>query len=133
MVPLAGHPAAGALVVVSRRIGTTAPSMRPARSLDPAGSHILLAPVEALPMASSEPAPPPGRRADCAAALPESVRAVIRREGLYAAPEPPEQPRRCIHPDACPEPATKGDFPMDLKQAKALPASGWATSAITIP
>ena len=39
---------------------------------------------------------------DCAAALPESVRAVIRREGLYAAPEPPEQPRRCIHPDACP-------------------------------
>ena len=90
------------LVVVSRRIGDDGALHEAARSLDPAGSHILLAPVEALPMASSELRRRLAAGQDCAAALPESVRAVIRRERLYAAPEPPEQPRRCIHPDACP-------------------------------
>ena len=36
---------------------------------------------------------------DCSRDLPASVRQVIRREGLYTAPEPPEQPRRCLHPE----------------------------------
>ena len=102
MVPLAGHPAAGAAGGGQPPIGDDGALHEAARSLDPAGSHILLAPVEALPMASSELRRRLAAGQDCAAALPESVRAVIRREGLYAAPEPPEQPRRCIHPDACP-------------------------------
>ena len=71
------------LVVVSRNIGDDPALHAKARQLDPAGGHILFAPVEALPMASS------GLRArlaagdPCEAELPEAVRAVIRRENLY--------------------------------------------------
>ena len=87
------------LVVVSRRIGDDGALHEAARSLDPAGSHILLAPVEALPMASSELRRRLAAGQDCSRDLPASVRQVIRREGLYTAPEPPEQPRRCLHPE----------------------------------
>ena len=87
------------LVVVSREAGDDAALHAAARSLDPMGSHILLAPVEALPMASRALRRRLAAGEDCAADLPASVRQVIRREGLYTSPEPPEPPRRCHHPE----------------------------------
>ena len=71
------------LVVTSRKVGDDPALHASARQLDPVGGRILFAPVQALPMASS------GLRArlaageGCEAELPETVRAVIRREGLY--------------------------------------------------
>ena len=87
------------LVVVSREIGDDSALHAAARSLDPAGSHILLAPVQALPMASSTLRRRLAAGEDCAADLPAAVRQVIRREGLYAGGEAPEPPRRCRHPE----------------------------------
>ena len=87
------------LVVVSREAGDDDALHAAARSLDPMGSHILLAPVEALPMASRALRRRLAAGEDCAADLPASVRQVIRREGLYTFPEPPEPPRRCHHPE----------------------------------
>ena len=54
-----------------------------ARQLDSTGARILFAPVEALPMASSELRARLAAGDPCEAELPETVRAVIRREGLY--------------------------------------------------
>ena len=87
------------LVVVSREIGDDPALHAAARSLDPSGGRILMAPVRALPMASSALRRRLAAGEGCADALPGSVLAVIRREGLYAAPEPPEPPRRCRYPD----------------------------------
>ena len=71
------------LVVVSRNIGDDPALHAKARQLDPAGGRILFAPVEALPMASSELRARLAAGDPCEAELPETVRAVIRREGLY--------------------------------------------------
>ena len=65
------------LVVVSREAGDDAALHAAARSLDPMGSHILLAPVEALPMASRALRRRLAAGEDCAADLPASVRQVI--------------------------------------------------------
>ena len=87
------------LVVVSREVGDDPALHAAARSLDPGGGRILLAPAAALPMASSQLRRRLAAGEDCDGALPDSVRQVIEREGLYTAPEPPESPRRCRHPE----------------------------------
>ena len=71
------------LVVVSRNIGDDPALHAKARELDPAGDRILFAPVEALPMASSQLRARLQAGDSCEAELPETVRQVIRREGLY--------------------------------------------------
>ena len=71
------------LVVVSRNIGDDPALHAKAKQLDPEGGRILFAPVEALPMASSALRARLAAGEDCAAELPEPVRRVIRREGLY--------------------------------------------------
>ena len=53
------------------------------RLLDPSGGRILFAPVQALPMASSQLRARLAAGEECEAELPEEVRSVIRREGLY--------------------------------------------------
>ena len=71
------------LVVTSRHVGDDPQLHEKARQLDPTGARILFAPVEALPMASSELRARLAAGEECEAELPETVRAVIRREGLY--------------------------------------------------
>lgn len=77
------------LVVTSRQLGDDQALHAKAKQLDPSGSRILFAPVEALPMASSALRARLAAGEDCAAELPPEVRRVIRREGLYQ-----QQPRR---------------------------------------
>ena len=71
------------LVVVSRNIGDDPALHAKASELDPAGDRILFAPVEALPMASSQLRARLQAGDSCEAELPETVRQVIRRERLY--------------------------------------------------
>ncbi len=71
------------LVVVSRNIGDDPALHAKAKQLDPEGGRILLAPVEALPMASSSLRKRLAAGEDCEQELPENVRRVIAREGLY--------------------------------------------------
>lgn len=72
-------------VVVSREIGDDPALHAKAKALDASGSRILFARTEALPMASSELRRRLAAGDGCADALPEPVRQVIRREGLYRA------------------------------------------------
>ena len=71
------------LVVTSRNAGDAPELCAKARQLDPAGQRILFAPVTALPMASSALRQRLAAGEDCETELPEEVRSVIRREGLY--------------------------------------------------
>ena len=71
------------LVVTSRDIGDAPALHTKAKQLDPAGGRILFAPVQALPMASSQLRARLAAGDGCEAELPETVRVVIRREGLY--------------------------------------------------
>ena len=71
------------LVVVRRNIGDDPMLHAKASELDPAGDRILFAPVEALPMASSQLRARLQAGDSCEAELPETVRQVIRRERLY--------------------------------------------------
>ena len=71
------------LVVTSRNVGDDPELHAMARQLDPTGSRILFAPVQALPMASSALRARLAKGEACEAELPETVRAVIRREKLY--------------------------------------------------
>lgn len=71
------------LVVTSRCVGDDPQLHAKARQLDPTGARILFAPVEALPMASSDIRARLAAGGECEAELPEAVRAVIRREKLY--------------------------------------------------
>lgn len=71
------------LVVTSRSVGDDESLHEKAKLLDPEGGRILFAPVRALPMASSELRARLARGEKCERELPELVRAVIEREGLY--------------------------------------------------
>ena len=71
------------LVVTSRNVGDDTELHAKARQLDAAGARILFAPVQALPMASSALRARLAAGEACEAELPETVRAVIRREKLY--------------------------------------------------
>ena len=71
------------LVVTSRNVGDAPELHAKALRLDPTGARILFAPVQALPMASSELRARLAAGDPCEAELPETVRAVIRLEGLY--------------------------------------------------
>lgn len=71
------------LVVTSRNVGDDPALYAKAKQLDPAGGHILFAPVQALPMASSALRARLASGQACEAELPQTVRALIRREGLY--------------------------------------------------
>ena len=77
------------LVVTSRNVGDDPELHAMARQLDPTGARILFAPVQALPMASSELRARLAAGEGCGAELPEPVRAVIRREKLYQKKEGP--------------------------------------------
>ena len=71
------------LVVTSRHVGDDPELHAKALRLDPTGARILFAPVQALPMASSDIRTRLTAGEGCEAELPEAVRAVIRREKLY--------------------------------------------------
>ena len=71
------------LVVTSRNVGDAPELHAKALQLDPTGARILFAPVQALPMASSDIRTRLAAGEGCEAELPEAVRAVIRREKLY--------------------------------------------------
>ena len=71
------------VVVTSRDIGDAPALHAKAKQLDPSGGRILFAPVQALPMASSQLRTRLAAGEECEAELPEAVRTVIRREGLY--------------------------------------------------
>lgn len=71
------------LVVVSRNIGDDAALHAKAKQLDPTGARILFAPAETLPMASSELRARLAAGELCTEELPEIVRSIIQREGLY--------------------------------------------------
>ncbi len=71
------------LVAVSRECADREALQEKARQLDPTGTHILFADGAALPMASSQLRDLMQKGEDCTAALPETVQAVIDREGLY--------------------------------------------------
>ncbi len=71
------------LVAVSRNVGADTRLHAAARDVDPSGSRILLTQAEAVPMASSEIRSRIAAGESCAAALPDTVREIIRREGLY--------------------------------------------------
>ena len=71
------------VVVTSRDIGDAPALHAKAKQLDPSGGRILFAPVQALPMASSQLRARLAAGEECEAELPEAVRTVIRREGLY--------------------------------------------------
>ena len=91
------------LVVTSRNVGDDPALHAKARQLDESGSRILLAPVEALPMASSALRARLAAGEECEKELPASVRRVIRREGLYTkgeevTNEPETGKRACAQP-----------------------------------
>ena len=67
----------------SRDIGDAPALHAKAKLLDPSGGRILFAPVQALPMASSQLRARLAAGEECKIELPEEVRSVIRREGLY--------------------------------------------------
>ena len=71
------------VVVTSRDIGDAPALHTKAKQLDPSGGRILFAPVQALPMASSQLRARLAAGEECKTELPEMVRSVIRREGLY--------------------------------------------------
>ncbi len=71
------------LVVTSRNVGDAPELHAKARQLDATGARILFAPVQALPMASSALRARLAAGEECEAELPQTVRAVIRREKLY--------------------------------------------------
>ena len=71
------------VVVTSRDIGDAPALHAKAKQLDPSGGRILFAPVQALPMSSSQLRARLANGEECEAELPEEVRSVIRREGLY--------------------------------------------------
>ena len=71
------------VVVTSRDIGDAPALHAKAKLLDPSGGRILFAPVQALPMASSQLRARLAAGEECKTELPEEVRSVIRREGLY--------------------------------------------------
>ena len=71
------------VVVTSRDIGDAPALHAKAKLLDPSGGRILFAPVQALPMATSQLRARLAAGEECEAELPEEVRSVIRREGLY--------------------------------------------------
>ena len=71
------------VVVTSRDVGDAPALHAKAKQLDPSGGRILFAPVQALPMSSSQLRARLANGEECEAELPEEVRSVIRREGLY--------------------------------------------------
>ena len=90
------------LVVTSRHMGDDPELHAKALRLDPTGARILFAPVQALPMASSDIRTRLAAGEGCEAELPEAVRAVIRREKLYkkevSANEPQTGKGACARP-----------------------------------
>ena len=90
------------LVVTSRHVGDDPELHAKALRLDPTGARILFAPVQALPMASSDIRTRLTAGEGCEAELPEAVRAVIRREKLYkkevSANEPQTGKGACAQP-----------------------------------
>ena len=71
------------LVAVSRETDDREALWAQAQRLDPTGARILFAENDALPMASSQLRAAMQSGMDCTAALPDIVRQVIEREGLY--------------------------------------------------
>ena len=90
------------LVVTSRHVGDDPELHAKALRLDPTGARILFAPVQALPMASSEIRARLAAGEACEAELPQAVWAVIRREKLYkkevSANEPQTGKGACARP-----------------------------------
>mgnify|MGYP002621554184 CR=1 FL=1 len=90
------------LVVTSRNVGDAPELHAKALRLDPTGARILFAPVQALPMASSDIRTRLAAGEGCETELPEAVRAVIRREKLYkkevSANEPQTGKGACARP-----------------------------------
>ena len=90
------------LVVTSRHMGDDPELHAKALRLDPTGARILFAPVQALPMASSDIRTRLAAGEGCETELPEAVRAVIRREKLYkkevSANEPQTGKGACARP-----------------------------------
>lgn len=90
------------LVVTSRHVGDAPELHAKALRLDPTGARILFAPVQALPMASSDIRTRLAAGEGCETELPEAVRAVIRREKLYkkevSANEPQTGKGACAQP-----------------------------------
>ena len=90
------------LVVTSRHLGDDPELHAKALRLDPTGARILFAPVQALPMASSEIRARLAAGEACEAELPQAVWAVIRREKLYkkevSANEPQTGKGACARP-----------------------------------
>ena len=73
------------LVVTSRNVGDAPELHAKALRLDPTGARILFAPVQALPMASSDIRARLAGGESCENELPALVQRVIAREGLYRA------------------------------------------------
>ena len=90
------------LVVTSRHVGDDPELHAKALRLDPTGARILFAPVQALPMASSDIRTRLTAGEGCEAELPQAVREVIRREKLYkkevSANEPQTGKGACAQP-----------------------------------
>ena len=90
------------LVVTSRHMGDDPELHAKALRLDPTGARILFAPVQALPMASSEIRARLAAGEACEAELPQAVWEVIRREKLYkkevSANEPQTGKGACAQP-----------------------------------
>ena len=90
------------LVVTSRHVGDDPELHAKALRLDPTGARILFAPVQALPMASSEIRARLAAGEACEAELPQAVWEVIRREKLYkkevSANEPQTGKGACAQP-----------------------------------
>ena len=80
------------LVVTSRSVGDLPSLHAKAKQLDPTGAKILFAPVEALPMASSDIRSRLATGDGCENELPVLVRCVIAREGLYTGQRKMKQP-----------------------------------------
>ena len=89
-------------MVTSRNVGDAPELHAKALRLAPTGARILFAPVQALPMASSDIRTRLAAGEGCEAELPEAVRAVIRREKLYkkevSANEPQTGKGACARP-----------------------------------
>lgn len=78
------------LAVVSRSEGDGEALRQKARQLDASGERILFAPVKALEMSSTALRARLAAGESCEAELPETVRRVILREGLYGVQKPKE-------------------------------------------